>query len=93
MGKIYSYINQIQVRYGQDIEKILARCDKDMWKIMLRVSASSDYIWPRYSHKTDVYCKQDLVGVMQFDSIPESQSTQEVKGLAPELFKVQVPWD
>jgi hypothetical protein len=30
---------------------------------------------------------------MQFDSIPEIQSTQEVKGLTPELFKVQVPWD
>ena len=55
MGKICSYVNQIWVRYGQDIEKTKARCDKDMWKIMLKVSASSDYIWPRYSQKTDVY--------------------------------------
>ena len=30
---------------------------------------------------------------MQFDSFPESQSTQEVMGLTPELFKVEVPWD
>ena len=67
------------MRYGQDIENILARCDKNMWKIMLKVSAFSEYIWQRYSQKTDVYCKCDLAGVMQFDSIPESQ----VKGLTP----------
>ena len=44
-------------KYGQDIEKILARCEPDMWKIMLKVSASSKYFWPRCSQKTDVYCK------------------------------------
>ena len=27
-------VNQIWVRYGQDIEKIKAGCDKDMWKII-----------------------------------------------------------
>ena len=64
-----------------------------MLKIMLKVLASSDYIWPRYSQKTDVYHKSDLAGVMQFNFIPESQSTQEVEGLTPELLKVQVPWD
>ena len=32
------------IRYGLDMGKILARCDIDMWKIMLKVSASSDYI-------------------------------------------------
>ena len=36
------------VRYGQDIKVILAKCDNDMWKIILKVSASSDYIWQRY---------------------------------------------
>ena len=61
-------------------------CGYDMWKIMLKVSASSDYIWPKYSQKTDI-----LAGVMQFDSIPEVKSNQEVKGLTPELLKVQVP--
>ena len=60
---------------------------------MLKVSALSDYILPRYSQKTVVYCKGDLAGAMQLNSIPESQSTQESRGLTLELLKVQVPRD
>ena len=36
---------------------------------MLKVSASTNYIWPRYGRKTDVYCMLDLAGVLQSNMI------------------------
>ena len=67
-NRIHSYFLGLKVRvphlfintpfvHFQDIKKILARCDKDVWKIMLKVTASSNHIWPRYSQKINVYCK------------------------------------